>query len=95
MCLDGSPPGYYMRAGSGDNANKWILHFMGGGWCINTNDCYQRSLTAQGSTSTDYWEQYEEFPGILSSDKEVNPDFYNWNGVFLIYCDGASFAGDR
>ena len=33
--------------------------------------------------------------GFLSSNPEVNPDFYNWNTVFFVYCDGGSFAGDR
>lgn len=23
------------------------------------------------------------------------PDFYNWNRVYVRYCDGASFTGDR
>ncbi|KAL5717185.1 [Wnt protein] O-palmitoleoyl-L-serine hydrolase [Ranunculus cassubicifolius] len=34
------------------------------------------------------------FTGILSNNKEENPDFYNWNRVRLNYCDGASFAGE-
>ena len=34
------------------------------------------------------------FSGFLSSNPEVNPDFYNWNVVFIKYCDGASFAGN-
>ena len=91
--MDGSPPAYYIRQGSGDGANKWVLHLMGGGWCSNTADCFMRSFSIVGST-TDYSET-EEFFGILSGDSEVNPDFYNWNAVFFIYCDGASFAGDR
>ena len=92
-CLDGSPPGYYMRPGSGEGANKWILHLMGGAWCATTVDCYKRSFTELGSTTP--WNMSPEFAGILSSDKSVNPDFYNWNAVFVIYCDGGSFAGDR
>ncbi|KAK1381348.1 hypothetical protein POM88_028092 [Heracleum sosnowskyi] len=34
------------------------------------------------------------FIGILSNKAEENPDFYNWNRVKLLYCDGASFTGD-
>ena len=33
--------------------------------------------------------------GILSDDQIVNPNFYNWNHVFIVYCDGFSFAGDK
>ncbi len=93
MCLDGSPPGYYMHAGSGDGANKWVLHLMGGAWCYSTDNCHERSLTQLGTTTL--WPQSMDFFGILSSDAAVNPDFYNWNAVFFIYCDGGSFAGDR
>ena len=93
MCLDGSPPGYYMRPGTGDGANKWVLHLMGGAWCYNTNDCYERSKTTLGTTTL--WNETAVFLGILSDDATTNPDFYNWNAVFFIYCDGGSFAGDR
>lgn len=93
MCLDGSPPGYYMRAGSGNGTNKWVLHLMGGGWCTTLADCYNRSFTIFGS-SKEWPESYELF-GIFSDKPAVNPDFYNWNVVFMMYCDGGSFAGDK
>lgn len=32
--------------------------------------------------------------GILDSDQQLNPDFYNWNKVYVRYCDGTSFSGD-
>ena len=91
--MDGTSPAYYIRQGSGDGANKWMLHLMGGGWCSSTADCYSRTSTILGGT-TDFLERMEFF-GKFSSDNEVNPDFYNWNVVYLIYCDGGVFAGDR
>jgi hypothetical protein len=33
--------------------------------------------------------------GYFSSDPKVNALMWNWNKIFLIYCDGASFAGDN
>ncbi|CAI5497721.1 unnamed protein product [Closterium sp. Naga37s-1] len=33
--------------------------------------------------------------GMLSGSKTVNPDFYNWNAVYFIYCDGGSFSGHQ
>ena len=93
MCLDGSPPGYYMRPGTGDGANKWVLHLMGGGWCLSSEDCFNRSTTTFGSTA--FWPQTLDFTGIFSNDEDINPDLYNWNAVFVIYCDGGSFAGDK
>ena len=93
MCLDGSPPGYYIREGTGSGADKWILHQEGGGWCFTTEDCYNRSKTDLGSSKG--WPPSVSTSGIgfLSDDKDVNPDFYSWTAVYMKYCDGASFAG--
>ncbi|CAI5933571.1 unnamed protein product, partial [Closterium sp. NIES-64] len=33
------------------------------------------------------------FNGILSSNSTINPPFYNWNLVRLIYCDGCGYSG--
>ena len=98
-CLDGSPPVYYIRTGSGDGADKWILHLMGGAWCQNSTECYDRSFTMLGTSTL--WTDPITMPniltrmdGILSANATTNPDFYNWNAVFFVYCDGSSFAGD-
>ena len=32
--------------------------------------------------------------GILDTDAEINPMMYNWNKVYVGYCDGASFGGN-
>ena len=32
-CLDGSAPGFYWEAGTGADANKWVVFLNGGGWC--------------------------------------------------------------
>lgn len=91
MCLDGSPTGYYMREGSGDGTNKWILHLGGGGWCNSTATCYNRSFTWLGSSKE--WPQSHGLDGFLSDNPTVNPHFKDWNIVYIMYCDGASFAG--
>ena len=90
MCLDGSPPGYFIRNGTGMNKDKWIVHQMGGGWCFNLMECYKRSKTYLGSSKP--YSEALSFGGFLSDDQDVNPDFYDWSMVFIIYCDGASFA---
>jgi len=92
VCLDGSLPAYRFDRGSGAGANNWLLQFEGGGWCNDTNDCALRSKTRRGSTTL--MNRTGAFSGILSNKPWENPDFYNWNRVKLMYCDGASFAGD-
>ena len=32
--------------------------------------------------------------GLMSYNGEENPLTYNWNKIFVGYCDGASFAGN-
>ena len=32
---------------------------------------------------------------LLSSKEKYNPNFYNWNKIFVRYCDGSSFISDR
>ena len=63
----------------------------GGGWCPNELNCLQRSSTDLGSSKN--WKPMTDFAGFLSDVQEYNPDFYQWNVVYIKYCDGASFAG--
>ena len=92
VCLDGSPPGYYIRPGYGNGTDKWIIHLEGGGWCKNESDCYERSKTDLGSSKN--WLPSMALNGFLSDNSTVNPDFYNWNIIRVMYCDGGSFAGN-
>ena len=93
VCLDGSAAAYYFGAATrAQDADKWVLYFQSGGWCYKPEDCLERSRTNLGSsrglaaTITP--------GGILSASAKENPDFCTWNRVVLVYCDGASFAGD-
>ncbi|XP_068646302.1 pectin acetylesterase 9-like [Aristolochia californica] len=92
VCLDGSLPGYYLGSGSGSGADNWILDLEGGGWCNDLNSCLERAKTHGGSTT--YKKKRGGLSGILSNMSYLNPDFYNWNRVKVLYCDGASFGGD-
>ncbi|CAI5963740.1 unnamed protein product [Closterium sp. NIES-64] len=100
-CLDGSPPGYYFRPGSGEGADAWHVHLPMGGWCFNLSTCADRAKTFLGSSRADLQEEnpYRHarwgYQGILSSRKSVNPRFYNWNVVVPTYCDGGGFSGRR
>ncbi|XP_068646300.1 pectin acetylesterase 9-like [Aristolochia californica] len=92
VCLDGSLPGYHLDRGFDSGANNWILDFEGGGWCNDLNSCIERAKTRRGSTTLK--NKFAVFSGVLSNDSSQNPDFFNWNRVKLLYCDGASFVGD-
>jgi len=108
QCLDGSYGAYYYRRGSAKN--KVLLHFQGGGWCTSLQDpgtwpegqnpltnCVIRSDPERydlGSTANDR-ERINKSAGYFSASQTENPAFYNWNVVFIRYCDGASFLGRR
>lgn len=95
MCLDGSAPIYYMSPGYGDGADKWMLVLSDYRYCSDTASCYERTFTRYGTSGRDFYPAEGRFFGILGSDPAVNPDFYNWNHVDLISCDGGNFLGDR
>eukprot|EP00438_Fugacium_kawagutii_P030089 Skav228178 [mRNA] locus=scaffold3933:167264:168451:+ [translate_table: standard] len=94
VCLDGSPPAYYLLKGSGDGIHKWYINHQGGGWCMSLDDCLARSKTDQGS-SKKYPEEFTLIGGYFSRDATQNPLMHNWNMVFMRYCDGGSFSGNN
>ncbi|KAM3264200.1 pectin acetylesterase 8-like [Capsicum annuum] len=94
VCLDGSPPAYYLDRGYGSRIRSWIIYLDGGGWCDSVRSCKARSKGFLGSSTTTPLHPPATFSGILHNDPTVNPDFYNWNRVRVLYCDGSSFTGD-
>lgn len=94
VCLDGSPMAYYHRKGVGSGANKWYIHHEGGGWCESLADCLVRSKVYLGST-VNATASRPLAGGYFDPSPNVNPMMYNWNVVFLLYCDGGSFSGNN
>lgn len=94
VCLDGSPGMVYVRKGVGDGVNKWYIHHQGGGWCESLDDCLGRSKGGLGS-SKGYKQTSAQNSGYFSTSPVDNPMMYNWNSVFMPYCDGGSFSGNN
>jgi hypothetical protein len=80
------------RLGAG--ASKWVISIQGGGWCATESQCRYRSGGDLGS-SNGYPASVASFPATLSSDSVANPDFYNWNHVYIPYCSGDLHSGTR
>lgn len=94
-CLDGSPGGYYFDPSPNpDFKDDWIIYTEWGGWCYEIADCYERSKTLFGS-STQWSETKTILYGPMSDNNVTNPTFSNFNRVYMAYCDGASFSGNR
>ena len=100
QCLDGSPGDYYFA--NGTESNKYVIFFQGGGWCsglyesngVGEDSCWARHTKVDGTTKHDASTQDMNKHAYLGDNKTTNPLFYNWNKVYLRYCDGASFSGD-
>lgn len=91
-CLDGSPGAFYLS--KNPKSTKWLIYQEGGGWCSGAQDCLKRSKTVLGSSKT-YAKTMKTSSAFFSSDCQANPTFCDWNKVFLPYCDGNSFVGNR
>ena len=95
-CLDGSPPAYYRRVSSSlENATKFIVYFQGGGWCYTNEECLARSKTPIGSSLSYAPSIAESKGGIVDPDPDVNPNFHSWTQIWVPYCDGTSWSGNR
>lgn len=75
-CLDGTPQRYWLQEStSSRNASKWVIHFMGGGWCESVEDCANRAYGYQcyiGSSNPECLAREASagngIPGVVYSD---------------------------
>ena len=81
--------------GFGNGVQKWHVHFEGGGWCYTLESCARRSRTVLGS-SKDYLPcvNLNKRGFYFSTNPNANPVLYNFNTVYVRYCDGGSYAGN-
>jgi len=96
QCLDGSPFGMYVAKGDPD---RFVVYLEGGGICQAKVDCVKRLSSGQGSSK--FWpktqagiaSKFEDT--IISGDAAQNARFASWTRVFLTYCSGDVWAGQR
>ncbi|XP_023555115.1 palmitoleoyl-protein carboxylesterase NOTUM isoform X2 [Octodon degus] len=78
-CNDGSPAGYYLKESKG--SRRWLLFLEGGWYCFNRENCNSRYDTMRRLMSSKDWPQTRTGTGILSSQPEENPYWWNANMV--------------
>ena len=93
-CLDGSSARYYISRGAA-HATSWLLFFEGGGFCGSVSDCRARSLTALGSTKNDTVTMRLDDRYYFSRETKANPLLAHAHHVYVRYCDGAYYSGER
>ena len=102
-CLDGSNYRFNFIQGKGEGKNKFLFYLEGGGWCgqetLGDNfveSCFERANSSLGSKIGFFGSLViSRLIRLLSSKEKYNPNFYNWNKIFVRYCDGSSFFSDR
>ncbi len=59
---------------------------------MNATDCFHRSMSGLGSSKL--YPATEPVPDqYFSVNPAENPLMYNWNKVYIKYCDGGSYSG--
>ena len=92
FCLDGTQPAFYYRPGT--ESTKYQIYFEGGGFCFDYKKCSKRSENRLGSSQS-----YKKFAWFsdeyLSTKKGINKLSYNWNTIFVRYCDGMTYLANK
>ncbi|XP_034715302.1 carboxylesterase notum2 [Etheostoma cragini] len=90
-CNDGTAAGFYLKEFRG--SRRWQL-FLEGGWCCHSKEtCDSRYQNIPRLMSSSRWPQTKRGTGILSSQAEENPHWYNANIVFIPYCSSDVWSG--
>ena len=91
-CLDGSPGRYYISEG---DPSTWFIFYEGGGFCGSLAECQARARGYLGSTHRDAAVWTLDGLSYFSRNASANPLLANASYVWVRYCDGGHYAGDR
>ncbi|XP_026671001.1 palmitoleoyl-protein carboxylesterase NOTUM [Ceratina calcarata] len=92
-CNDGSQAGFYLRKSHG--SQRWIIYLEGGWYCYDHKSCRNRWLRLRHLMTSTQWPETRDVGGLLSSNPEENPYWWNANHVFVPYCTSDSWSGTR
>ena len=107
VCNDGSPGVFYVRAGTNDDINKWVIHLQGGGACRTHEDCMDRWCGLQGDVPYNANKMSSDWTGdgVVDlppwgaadgmSDPRAANDFGTWTHVWMYYCSSDSWLGQK
>lgn len=102
VCLDDTPGAYLVARNS--NSNDWSIYLQGGGLCQTAQDCATRSRMLQGTSRyyactlplrEETGRNVENLGLPINPDPSFNPDYHDWNRVYVRYCSGDTFLGRR
>lgn len=91
-CNDGSPAGYYFRRSHG--SKRWLVYLEGGGFCSSLSSCQERMRNTSMLMSSKAWSPTKIGIGILSTDPQENPSWWNATHVYVPYCSSDAWSGN-
>ena len=107
-CMDGSPYKFLLSKGFGNGTDSFLLFFEQGGFCGDNDyesdniytvlpSCKRKQSNPLGTNKFALISRYfiSYVSRLFSTKQSINPNFYNWNKVFVKYCDGAIFQGNH
>lgn len=99
LCNDGTPAAYVLRPGAGAAANRWLISLQGGGECYDQASCSSRAADTPTLVSS---APYRANPssafgmgGLMDSNPNNNPDFYDASTVEVLYCSSDEWSGAK
>jgi hypothetical protein len=99
-CTDGSPVGFYFEPSASGQQTKFIFWLKGGSACWSYEDCVARQteftpsgVGALGSSRG--WNPTYTGLGIQNTNPADNPEFFDFNMIYLEYCSGDQWRGEQ
>jgi len=93
ICMDGSLAIYYKNIQT--NQKNWIIMLGGGVPCGTLENCQQALKNKKNMTSSKYRWNNIHGTGLLSDNEVNNPNFANWNKIFIPQCSMDVWVGKQ
>ena len=95
VCNDGTPGVYYRTARQPWEGDRYVLYLAGDGHCESVDTCDKRCEGDPTSCSSHMTSHLVPHQGIMSSNPQTNPHFYNWFKASLHYCSSDCYLGNN
>ena len=99
LCNDGTPAAYVLRPGAGAAANRWIISLPEGGYCYDQASCSSRAADSPTLVSSAPYQANPSLAfgmgGLMDSNPNNNPDFYDASTVEVLYCSSDVWSGAK
>ncbi|EUB57035.1 hypothetical protein EGR_08111 [Echinococcus granulosus] len=94
-CNDGTRAGYYVRRSKDLKSRNWLIYLEGGWYCFDEATCISRQITNHALFSSRTWHMIRYIGGVLSWDDRINPNYHNYNTIFVPYCSSDLWTGKK